>query len=137
MTVARTDVVTVDNEASLADVARVMTERAVGSVVVVDDEGAPVGMVTDRDLVTYGLAADRDPEKTIANEILAPNPVTADVEDEILEVTQLMADERLRRVPIVDGETLAGIVTLDDVVSLLAAELGNLASVVEAESPSG
>jgi hypothetical protein len=46
-----------------------------------------------------------------------------------------MADEGVRRMPVVDGETLAGIVTLDDLTVLLTEELGNLAGVVEAESP--
>jgi CBS domain-containing protein len=134
MDVARTDVVTADYEATLEEVARTLTDRRVGSVVVVDGDG-PVGIITDRDLVTYGMAMDRDPGRAIANDILSPSPVTASVEDSVFDVIRLMGDEGVRRIPIVDGDELAGIVTLDDFVALLATELGRLASVIESESP--
>lgn len=132
---ARTDVVTADTEATLTEIARIMTDEGVGSVVVVEPDGRPCGMVTDRDLVTYGIAAGRDPDETIANDVMAFTMVSAEVTDGVLDVISRMADEGVRRMPVMADGELYGIVTLDDFIVLLAGELESLAKVVEAESP--
>lgn len=132
---ARTAVVTVDTEATLSVIARTMNDEGVGSVVVVEPDGSPCGIVTDRDLVTYGLAADRDPDRTIANDVMAFNMFTVDADMGVLDAIHEMADEGVRRVPVTADGELFGIVTLDDFLVLLAGELANLAKVIEAESP--
>jgi len=132
---ARTEVVTAPTEATLTEIARIMSEEGVGSVVVVEADGEPCGMLTDRDLVTYGLAAGRNPDETIANDIMSFTMVSVDVAEGVLDVIRRMADEGVRRMPVTAGEELYGIVTLDDFIVLLAGELESLAKVVEAESP--
>lgn len=132
---ARTDVVTADTEATLSDIARIMHQEGVGSVVVVEPDGSPCGMLTDRDLVTYGLAADRDPDRTIANDVMAFNMFSVDADTGVLDAIRQMADEGVRRVPVTADGELFGIVTLDDFLVLLAGELSNLASIIKAESP--
>lgn len=131
----RTDVVTADTEATLSDIARTMNEEGVGSVVIVEPDGSPCGILTDRDLVTYGLAADRDPDRTIANDVMAFNMFSVDATTGVLDAIRQMAEEGVRRVPVTADGELYGIVTLDDFLVLLAGELSNLASVIEAESP--
>lgn len=132
---ARTDVVTADTEATLSDIARTMNEEGVGSVVIVEPDGSPCGILTDRDLVTYGLAADRDPDRTIANDVMAFNMFSVEATTGVLDAIRQMAEEGVRRVPVTADGELHGIVTLDDFLVLLAGELSNLASVIEAESP--
>lgn len=133
--IARTDVVTVGTEATLPEIARTMTEKGVGSVVIVEADGSPCGILTDRDLVTYGLATDRDPDRTIANDVMAVNMATVDAGEGVFDVIRLMAEEGIRRVPVTGVDGLYGIVTLDDFVVRLSGELANLAAVIEAESP--
>ncbi|MFB6154472.1 MAG: cyclic nucleotide-binding/CBS domain-containing protein [Haloferacaceae archaeon] len=133
--VARTDVVTVEPETPAQEIARLMRDERIGSVVVVDGKGSVAGMVTDRDLVTYGLTADEDPRELIANDILAPHVFSVESDATVFDAVTRMSEEGVRRIPIVDDGELVGIVTLDDLVVLLSREFQRMASVIENESP--
>lgn len=121
----------------LHEAARLMRDQHVGSLVVIDETAAgrvPVGMITDRDIVVAVVAKDLDPRTLTVSEIMAPEVVLAREGDSELEVLRLMRRRGIRRVPVVAADgTLAGLVTLDDLLALLAEELGNLARAVEAE----
>ena len=113
-------VVTADAGDSLRQVGELMRDRNVGSVVITEHERA-VGMITDRDLalavVADGVGADEQ-AGTHASRPL----VTGQVEMDIEEAVALMVQHRIRRLPVTDGEELAGIVTIDD----LAVRAGDL-----------
>jgi CBS domain-containing protein len=114
--------------------ANTMDEKGVGSVVVTEDNRV-VGIVTDRD-VALTLARDGDPATLTAADVMAAEPTTLPSSAGVLELTERMAEESVRRIPVVDdGGVIVGIVTLDDVVRLLSTELEHLADVIEAESP--
>jgi len=134
------DVVTVYLEDNLLEVADVLRDEKVGSAVVLDADGGVVGMVTDRDLVVFGRNFADELERTTVNEILSMNVISVAPDTGVEELTARMREERVRRVPVVEDGELRGIVTLDDVVVHLAGELdsaalGNLASVIQSESP--
>ena len=135
--VARTGVVTARGEQSAGNLATVMTAEGVGSVVVVDEDDRPVGIVTDRDLVIEVLEPRLDPTEVTANDLMTETLVTVETGAGILDATTTMSEHGVRRLPVVDGDgALAGMVTLDDFTRLFATELDDLASVIEAESPS-
>ena len=114
--------------------ANTMDEKGVGSVVVTEDNRV-VGIVTDRD-VALTLARDGDPATLTAADVMAAEPTTLPSSAGVLELTERMAEESVRRIPVVDdGGVIVGIVTLDDVVRLLSTELEHLADVIQAESP--
>jgi CBS domain-containing protein len=102
-------------------VAALMRDRNVGSVVVVDEGGRPVGMVTDRDLAVDLLADAGDPESPAESCATAP-VVTGRIDMDLEEAAALMVSHRIRRLPVMDGEDLVGIVTLDDI----AVRTGNI-----------
>jgi CBS domain-containing protein len=134
------DVVTVYLDETLLDVAEVLREENVGSAVVLDGQGDPLGVVTDRDLVVYGQPFADALERTAVNEVISTPVVSVPPDITVSALTKLMREECIRRVPVVDDGDLYGIVTLDDVVVHLAGELDNseledLAAVIEAESP--
>lgn len=131
---ARTDVVTVNPDATILEVATAMADNSVGSVIVTEGE-TPLGIVTDRDLAIDVLEAGTDPAEVTAREIMTEDLFTVDVDDGLFDVITWMREQNVRRVPVMDGDTLAGIVTLDDFIVLLANELGGLADVIQAESP--
>jgi CBS domain-containing protein len=108
-------VVTAGPEASVRDVAELMRERNVGSVVLVGDDGTPAGIVTDRDLVVGALADGREPADLAADHGSAP-VVTGRLDMDIREAADLMVRHAIRRLPILEGDRLTGIVTLDDLV---------------------
>ena len=114
-------VVTASPDAPVHEVAALMRDHNVGSVVLVDPAGRPVGMVTDRDLAVDVLADRADPE-TPAEACATAPVVTGDQDMDLEEAAALMVGHRIRRLPVMDGEELAGIVTLDDI----AVRTGNL-----------
>jgi CBS domain-containing protein len=132
----REDVVTAAGDATAADLARQMRDEGVGSVVVVDDEARPAGVVTDRDLAVEVVADGGDPTALTADQVMTGPPETVGTDTGVMELCDRLNEASVRRMPVVDDDgTLAGIVTLDDLTVLLTDELGALAGVVEAESP--
>jgi len=107
-------VITAAPEASAISVARQMRDNRVGSVVIVDPAGSPVAMVTDRDLALRVFAEGVDPEAAVGEHASRPL-VCGEPAMELEEAAALMVRHRVRRLPVVDGDRLAGIVTLDDI----------------------
>ena len=131
---ARKDVVTTHRDQSAGNLATVMKEENVGSVII-EDDGRPVGIVTDRDLTLKVLEPRADPREVTAEEIMTEDPTTVGIDDGVFEVTKTMFEAEVRRIPVVDDEgAIAGIITLDDFLVLFTDELNGLAGVVEAES---
>jgi CBS domain-containing protein len=114
-------VVTASPDASTVSVARQMRDNRVGSVVIVDPAGSPVAMITDRDVAVRVLAGGADPEAPVGEHASRPL-ICGEPQMELDEAAALMVQHRVRRLPVVDGESLAGIVTLDDI----AVRTGNL-----------
>jgi CBS domain-containing protein len=132
--IMRGDVVTTAPDTPVNEVATTMRDETVGSVVVVEDD-APVGLVTDRDIAVRIAADALDSTEMTARQMMTEDPVTVDVDTGILELCNAMHDEGVRRMPVVDGGDLVGIVTLDDLTVLLSGELEQLAGVIRSESP--
>ncbi|HEX3872593.1 MAG TPA: CBS domain-containing protein [Solirubrobacteraceae bacterium] len=106
-------VVTASPDGTVREMAALMRERNVGSVVLIDADDRPVGLITDRDLAITVVADARDPDE--AASVLASSPVvSAHVEMDVEEVAALMVRHGIRRLPVLDGERLAGMITLDD-----------------------
>jgi CBS domain-containing protein len=116
-----TGVVTAGADAAVLSVAQLMRDHAVGSVVICDSEGEPAGMVTDRDLAVRALAEERPPGDSVGEHASRPL-VTGEPEMDLEEAAALMVRHRVRRLPVVEGGALVGIVTLDDI----AVRTGNL-----------
>ncbi|HEX2466758.1 MAG TPA: CBS domain-containing protein [Solirubrobacterales bacterium] len=116
-----TSVVTARLDDDVLSVAELMRDRGVGSVVLCDPEGEPAAIVTDRDLAIRALAEARSPSEPVREHVSKPL-VTGELEMELEEAAALMVRHRIRRLPVVDGGELVGIVTIDDV----AVRTGNL-----------
>jgi CBS domain-containing protein len=114
-------VVTAGPGSDLGSVAALMRDHHVGSVVLCDPDGRPAAMVTDRDLAVRGMAEKR-PLSEDAVEHASRPLVTGDPEMDLEEAAALMVQHRIRRLPVVAGDELVGIVTLDDI----AVRTGNL-----------
>jgi CBS domain-containing protein len=112
--------VTAPADAPVRQIAEIMRERNVGSVVLLDADGEAVAFITDRDLAVSVLADGHGGDATASDHASSP-VVTAAPGTELEEATQLMVNHGIRRLPIVDDGRLTGIVTLDD----LAARIGD------------
>ncbi len=116
-------VVTAPPERTVREIAELMRERNVGSVVLVDDD-RPVGFVTDRDLALSVIADGRDFGDHVSDHASSP-VITAEPAMDVEEAAELMVRHGIRRLVVVDGDRLTGIVTLDDLSSRTGdAELG-------------
>jgi CBS domain-containing protein len=131
--ISRTDVVTADPDTPVPDLAATMREHSIGSVVVTEGD-APVGLVTDRD-IGVGVWEYDDPASVTAARLMTEDLVTVDVETGIYDALRAAEEANVRRLPVVDGDDLYGIVTLDDFVVLLSGEFESVADVIQAESP--
>jgi CBS domain-containing protein len=125
------DVVTVKPTATLLEAAKVMSEKHVGHLVVVDPKTRePLGVLTDRDIVRYVVASDLDAKRLKVDEIMARNPMLAFEDDGIYDIIRMMQTNGYRRLPVINTlRQLVGVVSLDDVLDLLAGELDGLAQI--------
>lgn len=121
----------------LPDAAKLMRDNHIGSLVIVDesDRGRiPVGMLTDRDIAIAVVAQALDPRTLTAGEVMSGELVTANEQDDMLDTLQRMRRRGIRRVPVLTAAgTLAGIVTLDDLLELVAEQLGDVVKAIATE----
>ena len=101
-------------DASVADAAKAMAQRDVGPIPVVDGERV-VGLVTDRDIVVRVVAEGLDPQTTTVSEIASSDLSTVSPDDDLEQALQLLAERQVRRLPVVEGDRLVGILAQADV----------------------
>lgn len=133
--IAREDPIAAPLDATVGQIAELMDSENVGSVIVTDGDHRPKGIVTDRDLVRRALTKTDSPNELHAEDVMTPDPCTADADGGILEATEQMCGEEVRRLPVTENGKLSGIVTMTDLETLFTTELSNLSKVAESESP--
>jgi CBS domain-containing protein len=104
----------VGESTSVQEAARLMKEQDVGSLPVVEDERL-VGIVTDRDIVIRGVAVRSDVSSLSVMDVASHEVMTITPDQELDEALRLMAQEQVRRLPVVDGDRLVGILAQADV----------------------
>ena len=131
------DVVSCTPDSSALHAARLMRQRHVGDVVVVEDgetDAMPIGVVTDRDIVVEVLGRELDPARVTLRQIMRTPAVIATTTEDVSQAVERMKAHGVRRIPVVDESSkLAGILSLDDLLKRLAAEAATLAEVVTRE----
>jgi len=115
--VMTTTVLTINPDASMQDAAKIMGERHVGSLVVVEMD-IPTGIVTERDLLTKVIASDRDSAKVKAREVMSTRLITVRPADTIKEAAQTMIQHKGRLIVLKDGKVV-GIITTSDLIRTL------------------
>ena len=99
--------------ATVIDAVNEMNDHHVGSVLVCED-GYPVGIFSERDVLVRVVAAQRDPRQTLVREVMTTRLHTASPDDTLAEVMRLMTDRRCRHVPVMEGDYLLGLVSIGD-----------------------
>ena len=122
---------------ALNEAARLMREHHVGSLVVVEERDAgksPIGMLTDRDIAIAVVARDLDPRTLAVSEVMTTEVVSVRDDDSVLDALALMRRRGVRRVPVVTSAgLLVGIVTLDDLLRIVVAQLDDLVGAISGE----
>jgi len=110
------DPVSLKADASVAEAAKAMSEFRIGSVVVMDN-GKPLGIVTDRDIVVRAVAKGSDPTTTRLADISTRDIATVSPDQSVDEAIQVMKSRDVKRVVVMDDSRLEGIVSLGDLTS--------------------
>ena len=109
------DVCFVKPECNAYDAARIMCENHIGCIPVCNEQKSVVGIITDRDILLRTVACNKETKKTPVSEIMTTNVYTCNLEKEITEAQNLMAQNQIRRIPVVDNEKkIVGILTMGD-----------------------
>jgi CBS domain-containing protein len=117
---------------TLLDAARRLAELDVGAMPICGEDDRLKGMLTDRDIVVKALAQGKDPGSTRAGELAEGKPVTIGADDSVEEALHTMAEHKVRRLPVIDGHSLIGIVSQADLAKNL--EEDDVGELVEAIS---
>jgi len=99
---------------TICDIAKLMNEKHVGSVVICNNEKQLSGITTDRDIVLRAIACGKNINTTPISEIMTTNVVTATPEDQVTDAMQTMTEYQIRRLPVVENGKIVGIISLKD-----------------------
>ncbi|HET9384872.1 MAG TPA: CBS domain-containing protein [Gemmatimonadales bacterium] len=132
------DVAFTTRETTIAAAAKLMRHGHVGCLVVVEQMNGgrrtPAGIVTDRDIIVEVIAPGLDPATITVGDIMSSELVVGRENGSLQETTEIMRFKGVRRLPIVGGDgQLVGIITIDDVLEVLADELNEIAKIVARE----
>jgi CBS domain-containing protein len=118
---------------TVADAAKRLAELDVGSMPICGEDDRLKGMITDRDIVVKVLAQGKDPGSTRVGELGEGKPVTIGADDSVSEALRVMKEHKIRRLPVIDGHDLVGIVSIADIATNVEDdETGDLIETVSA-----
>ena len=100
---------------SILDAAKMMSKNDIGAMPICGEDNRLKGMLTDRDIVVKVISEGRDPSQVRAGELGEGKPVTIGADDSIGLAIKTMADHGVRRLPVIDGHDLIGIVSIGDI----------------------
>ncbi|MEM1549399.1 MAG: CBS domain-containing protein [Candidatus Methanomethylicia archaeon] len=107
--------ITASSSSTIIDIARIMRDRNVGSVVILDDYGKPVGIVTERDIVVKVLASGLDVNSSVSK-VMSKPLITINPSTRIVDAARIMVKKNVRRLIVMDGDRMIGIVTEKDIL---------------------
>lgn len=128
------DVRCVDSADTVLDAARQMAELNVGALPICGQDNRLKGMITDRDIVVKVLAAGKDPRAIHTSELAQGEAVTIGADDNAEDILRTMTEHKVRRLPVIDGHQLIGVVAQADVARALRdPEVGSLLSALSVD----
>jgi CBS domain-containing protein len=125
-------------DATAAEAARKMAEEGIGALPVCDVEGHLVGVVTDRDLAVRVVAEGGDPQMPLVELCSPVEVVTIGADDSVDEAIRTMKDHAVRRLPVIDGRSLVGMVSQADIARAMPdAKIGDLVDAISSAPTNG
>ena len=117
------EVFTIETCVTLAEVVDELVDRRCGSLVVVDNDGAMVGIITERDILQACAESHRPLTEARLDDVMKQKLVTAKLTDKVGDLMGVMTEQRIRHLPVVEDGDLVGLVSIGDVVKAQHAEL--------------
>lgn len=126
-------VATLSSEATCAEAARRMKRQNIGSIVI-EEDGAPIGILTDRDITVRLVAEELEAATVTVGRVMSAFPVYLTPDRDLRAALEVMVEMRVRRLPAVNAQgRVIGIVSLDDILLELAGQLGEVHKLLQAE----
>ncbi len=125
------NVITIEAAASIVEAAKQMREHHVGDVIVLPEPGdrRPIGVLTDRDITVELVAKDLPLSGVSVGDVMSRDIVTVRAQDDLADALEIMATNAIRRIPVTDEDNeIVGILSIDDVIGVLADELKKVSS---------
>jgi CBS domain-containing protein len=123
---------------SLVDAARKMRDLDVGALPICGEDDRLQGMITDRDIVVKCVAESADPASVKVSELAEGKPVTIGADDSVEEALRTMSQHGVRRLPVIDGHKLVGLVSQADIAKNLPEEsVGDLVEAISSAPSNG
>ena len=113
------NVITIDCSASVKQVAGLMDKYDIGCLVVLK-EGKPAGIVTERDMLRRVLLQSKDPETTNVSDVMSEPLISSNPQTSMHEAMEVLNERRIKRLPVVDGDAVVGLLSITDIVRSVA-----------------
>jgi CBS domain-containing protein len=110
------EVVTISHSSNVLDAVRVMVDRNIGSLVVMEGQ-RPVGIVTERDVLRFTAGAPESLTEVGLTEIMTRDMITAEPRDRLAAMMDVMTEKRIRHLPVIESDRLVGIISIGDLVN--------------------
>jgi CBS domain-containing protein len=125
----------VEASQTVREAAQLMADKGVGSLPIRGEDNRLKGMITDRDIVVKVIAEGKDVRSITAGEVAQGEVITIGADDEVTEIMNVMAEHKVRRLPVIDGHDLVGIISQADVARALPeAQVGDLVEALSVDS---
>jgi CBS domain-containing protein len=105
---------------NVLEVTKLMLAKGLGCLVVINKKHKPIGIITETDILKKVVVHQHDPENMAVTEVMSKNIVTIKTDATLIELSQAMQKHNIRRMPVVKGEKLVGIITARDLIKIMA-----------------
>jgi len=122
-------VLVVKPDATVKEAAKVMTEHRVGSLVVMENDKV-VGIVTELDIIWKVVAGSLNPEDTLVKDIMTKKILTIQGDKTLEDATHMMVENNIKKLPVMEGDKLIGILTATDLISVQPKMIESLAKLI-------
>jgi CBS domain-containing protein len=123
------NVIVINPDTTIKDAAKIMSEQRVGSLVVVENEKL-VGIITELDIIWKVVASELDPKTTLVRDIMTKKVVTISADQTLEDATQLMVENKIKKLPVVENNKIVGIITATDIISIQPKLIESLAKLM-------
>jgi len=123
------NVIIINPDTTIKDAAKIMSEQRVGSLVVIENEKL-VGIITELDIIWKVVASELDPKTTLVRDIMTKKVVTISADQTLEDATDIMVENKIKKLPVIEGNKIVGIITATDIISIQPKLIESLAKLM-------
>lgn len=122
-------VIIINPDTTIKDAAKIMSQYRVGSIVVLENEKL-VGIITELDIIWKVVASELDPKITLVRDVMSKNVVTINADQTLEDATDVMVENKIKKLPVIEGNKIIGIITATDIISIQPKLIESLAKLM-------